>query len=116
MITYFRRMLKNVRSFEGSSALSVTVVVGGGVEMDGTETVELVAEGAGDARSMVEPEEAYAMFDRLQDSRLSRKRRRRRQRCREAAMKRLSRGCSPNRAVSFSLKRVEPSLAGGDFR
>jgi len=52
-------MLKNVLSFEGSSAaLSETAEVGGGVEMDGMEVVELVADGAGDAWSMVEFEEA----------------------------------------------------------
>jgi hypothetical protein len=56
-------MLKKVLSFEESSALSETAVVGGGVEMDGMETVELAVEGAGDARSMVELEEAYAMLD-----------------------------------------------------
>ena len=60
-------MFKKVLSFEGSSALSGTVAVGGGVGMDGTETVELAVEGVGDARSMVEPEEAYAMFDQVQE-------------------------------------------------
>ena len=55
-------MLKNVLSFEGSSALSETAEVGGGVEMDGMEVVELVADGAGDAWSMVELEEAYAIL------------------------------------------------------
>ena len=69
-ISYFRNMLKKVLSFEGSSVLSVAAAVGGGVEMDGAETVELAVEGAGDARSAVEPEEAYAMTGKVRDSRL----------------------------------------------
>ena len=48
----------------------MTAAVGGGVEMDGQDTVELAVEGAGDARSAVEPEEAYAMTDEVRDSRL----------------------------------------------
>jgi hypothetical protein len=62
-------MLKKVLIFEESSALSETAEVGGGVEIDGMETVELAVDGAGDARSMVDPEEAYAMLDRVEDSR-----------------------------------------------
>jgi hypothetical protein len=63
--TYFRSMLKNVLSFEGSSALSETAEVVGGVEVDGMEAVELVADGAGDAWSMVELEEAYAILGQV---------------------------------------------------
>ena len=62
--TYFRKILRNVLSFEESSALSDTCAVGGGVEMSGTEMVELAADGAGDDRSMVEPDEAYAIARR----------------------------------------------------
>jgi hypothetical protein len=65
---YFRSMLKNVLSFEGSSALSETAEVGGGVEMDGMEVVELVADGVGDAWSMVELEEAYAILGQVEES------------------------------------------------
>jgi hypothetical protein len=64
-------MLKKVLSFEESSALSEAALVGGGVEMDEMETVELAVEGAGDARSIVEPEEAYAMLDQVGDRRQS---------------------------------------------
>jgi hypothetical protein len=66
--TYFRSMLKNVLSFEESSALSETAEVGGGVEMDGIEAVELAADGAGDAWSMVELEEAYAILGQVEES------------------------------------------------
>jgi len=59
--THFLRMLRNVFNFEESSVLSETAVAGGGVEMPGVETPELVVDGAGDARSTVESEEAYAM-------------------------------------------------------
>lgn len=62
-------MLKNVLSLEVSSALSETAAVGGGVDVDGMEAVEPAEEGAGDARSMVEPEEAYAMLELVQDRR-----------------------------------------------
>jgi hypothetical protein len=105
-------MLKKVLSFEESSALSETAVVGGGVEMDGMETAELAVEGAGDARSIVEPEEAYAMVDQVGDSRQSKERRRlcghRRQ---EDARERLSRGRSPLRVIFVRLARVGSSLA-----
>ena len=70
-------MLKKVLSFEVSSALSETAEVGGGVEIDGMEAVELALEGAGDARSIVEPEEAYAMLDPVEDSRERKERKRR---------------------------------------
>ena len=56
--TYCRSMPKNVLIFEESSDLSVSVTVGGGVVRAGAETVELAAEGVGDARPVVEPEEA----------------------------------------------------------
>ena len=61
-------MLKNVLSFDESSALSETAEVGGGVEMDGIEAVELAADGAGDAWSMVELEEAYAILGQVDES------------------------------------------------
>jgi hypothetical protein len=61
-------MLKNVLSFEESSALSETAEVGGGVEMDGMEAVELAADGAGDTWSMVELEEAYAILGQVEES------------------------------------------------
>src|SRR3954462_5403936 len=68
LTTYFRSMLKNVLSLEGSSALSETAEVGEGVEMDGMDAVELAADGAGDACSMVEPEEAYAILGQVEQS------------------------------------------------
>lgn len=37
--------------------------------MEAVEAVELAVEGAGDTRSMVEPEEAYAMLELVQDRR-----------------------------------------------
>lgn len=55
-------MLRNVFNLEESSTLSDTVAVGGGVEISGTEIVELAADGAGEGRSMVDPDEAYAML------------------------------------------------------
>lgn len=45
--------------------------------MEGIEVVELAVEGAGDARSMVELEEAYAMLGQVGDSREKREGRRR---------------------------------------
>jgi hypothetical protein len=69
LITYFRNILKKVLSFEESSTLSETAAVVGGVETDGMETVELAVEGTGDSRSMVEPDEAYAMLDQVEYSR-----------------------------------------------
>ena len=64
-------MLKNVLSFDESSALSETAEVGGGVEMDGIEAVELVADGAGDTWSiveLVELEDAYAIVGQVEES------------------------------------------------
>jgi hypothetical protein len=62
-------MLKKVLSLEVSSALSEPAAVGGGVDVEAVEAVELAVEGAGDTRSMVEPEEAYAMLELVQDRR-----------------------------------------------
>jgi hypothetical protein len=61
-------MPKNILSFEESSALSEITTIGGGVGVDGIEAVELAVEGAGDARSVVEPEEAYSMLELVQES------------------------------------------------
>jgi hypothetical protein len=68
LVTYFRSMPRKILSFEESSALSEITTVGGGVGVDGMETLELAVEGAGDARSVVEPEEAYAMAELVQES------------------------------------------------
>lgn len=62
--TYFRKILRKVFSLEESSALSESAAVGGGVEMSGTDMVELAVDGAGDALPMVEPDEAYAAMPR----------------------------------------------------
>ena len=62
-------MLKNVFNFEVSSVLSESAAVGGGVDTDGIETMELAVEGAGEARPIVdaevEVEEADAMCGHL---------------------------------------------------
>jgi hypothetical protein len=47
-------MLKKVLSFEGSSGLSETLRVGGGVDKAGADTTELATEGAGEGFSIVD--------------------------------------------------------------
>ena len=58
---YFRRMLSKVRSFEPSSAGFSEAGAVGGVEVEFKDTVELAAEGTGDTRKSVEPDDAEAM-------------------------------------------------------
>ena len=67
------------------------MTVGGGVGVDGMEALELAVEGAGDARSVVEPEEAYAMAELVQESGQTNEGRRMMRDARE----RLSRGHPP---------------------
>ncbi len=54
-------MLRNVRSFEPSSAGLSEAGAVGGVEVEFKDTVELAAEGTGDARKSVEPDDAEAI-------------------------------------------------------
>lgn len=62
-ISYFRRMLRNIRSFEPSSAGLSEAGVVGGVDAEFRDTVELAVEGTGDARMSVEPDDAEAMAE-----------------------------------------------------
>lgn len=85
------------------------------MDVRGVEAVELAAEGAGDARSMVEPEEAYAMLDLVQDSR------ERNERLmmtgvtggRKDARERLSRGPPSWRLIFVPVERLGSWVAGG---
>ena len=80
--------------------------------VDGMDGVELAVEGAGDARSVVEPEEAYAMVEMVELVQESGQMNEGRRMMRDAR-ERLSRGHPPLRLICLQPECVEPWAVGG---
>ena len=83
--------------------------------VDGMEAVELAVEGAGDARPVVEPEEAYAMLELVQEGGQKKEGRRMMGAAggRKDARERLSRGHPPLLLICVQPECVGPWAVGG---